>query len=1186
MNELYSVEAPRQAWDGDDALSSSTHSRGSSDTDSTDADGEVMGHARDAEVTALCWSGASVGVARYLCAECRIEVFEARVCVVAGEAVRRRRSGGPSSVSGLLPSRRGSGGDSGGGGDIRILVHEDVPPSLLWLVRYLEVHQPQVLLPHTGSEALGDLVGLLAAQTPIEVIRLSATSAFNAAEALPRLAAMYPAREAELANRFHVENTAMMRAMAALLQFVAAGQSNVADVVERGVLHAMYLDDACAEALQITRTERHPNSAQGRGRAKEGLSLRSLLSTTQSSLGKAMLRQWTALPCCDVAEIDERQSVVAFFVQVEQQTLAAQLRAALHHVRATSHIFTTMRSGRAMRKHYVSLYRTVRGVIQVQRLLCRVAHEVSRLHVLLQSIAVEPLVAMAEALARTIVGVVPATAHTSLVQNRVPVPLSAPYGCGGGAAAAARINDGVDAVLDELRLRLHELRLSLQAKAEAAFEQLPWELRARLSLRCVYAVPHGYLLCVPAVELTAVVREYVPEEVPVAPEEEGKNRSASENSSSDGDSEGGADAGADGITTGRAEGSTVEPRDIGTAAAASTTRERVCRFMFDAFQWQFHHETQDGEFCFKSAAMEELDTWVGDLQWRVQQRERQVGRELDTSLLYASLHLLRPTRALGELDCLLSFAHVSAQEGWCRPEMLAGHGSRRLSPEKEEKEGRTATGKDAWGDSNRHDGGVEDGEEVEEEGVLEINNGWHPLLSRQLGLQQLVPFSLHLRTSTDRVCVVLGVNGSGKSVLLNAVAHIVFLAHVGCHVPAAAARMSLINGIFTPSSCCASSLVMRLPLAGVARDRPGLCCGNWGSGAGSSGGGGAAVAAAQSEAEAAQSSFYGECVALHRVLHHVAGQQRAATATEAVEHGQKREAARCVDGAAGRALVLLDEFGRGTAPEDGCALLKGTLRFFAAAGGSGGGGASATAAAAVNTEEIGEGNTRDAAPANAVAALAYAESRGRLVRGGRWQRAPIVLCATHLVEVFDVPSTSHAPRATHNNDNNNTAFAASESTQPAYNDERNVGAVAGEQRGFVAHAIPAAAAAAAAVQNTEVDPPLPLEWFKIYDMETLTTYAPNDELQIPAFGGNETSNGKSGSSATECRARCRLPMDVIPTYHPVCITPHTGIRRWEDWQQHSDEQLDAGPALGRQCGLDPELLACWESALHVLHSTP
>ncbi|KAG5473833.1 hypothetical protein LSCM1_04464 [Leishmania martiniquensis] len=1030
-----------------------------------------------AEVTALCWCAASVGVARFLCAECRIEVFEVPVYMVAGEMVRQRRGGRTPAAAD--PSQRGlaeftrhrtHAHAAGSRGDIRIVAHEDIPPSLLWLVRYLQVHQPQVLLPHTGSEALGDLIALVAEQMPVEVIRLSSATAFCGSEALPRLAAMYPAQEHELAARFHTEKTAMMCSMAALLQFVAAVQSNVADVVERDVLHALFLDDACAEALQITRTERHPSSGQCSGRAKEGDSLRGLLSTAQSSVGRAMLRQWIALPCCDAAEIETRQSVIAFFVNPLHHDIATRLRAALHKVHSTTHVFTLMRSGRALHKHYVSLYHTMRAVITVQELLATVAHAVSRLYALLQSIVVEPLREMTASLVATVAGVAgrrrdcgAAYARQDRQTDYPAAPTAAAFSSfDGGMHSAVRICDGADAVLDELRTRFRELRLSLQAKAEAAFAELPWTLRARLSLRCVYTVPHGYLLCIPAAELAAVLP------FTGAADEDGLGGEDGD------DAEGGPplsrsdDAGYE--AAGPTSGNPALPPH--TAAL-----ERVRSVMAESFGWQLHHATQTGEYCFKSAVMEELDVWVGDLQRRVQQREEQVRRELDTSLLYSSLHLLRPTRALGEVDCLLSFARVSAQEGWCRPEIVTP----------------------ASGCGVRSD---EPSEDVDE-GILEIENGWHPLLSRHVGMQQLIPFSLRLRTSTERVCLVLGVNGSGKSVLMGAVAHIVFLAHLGCYVPAGMARLSLINSIFAPSSSVFAPSSATTPRSAWPAAAPG--------------------------------SFYGECVALHRVLHFVAGQQRALQAAHINALGRVQ--------AAGRALVLLDEFGRGTSPEDGCALLKATLRYFADGG-----------------EECGDG-------------------------GGPGSRyAPLVVCATHLVEMLEAPgkrSASGLPAMSN-------ACGCGAAALPAHSGH-DTGA---ERTGATAAGTPISCEALAREERRErislaqaADAPLPLEWVKVYEMESHITYA-GEQDDLTGIESLRASHERSTSSQVASSSDVVLPVDVTPTYQPICLTPHLGRRRQQDWEQHRSTQLGAGPAIGRQCGLDEELLRYWEATLRMLHRSP
>jgi DNA mismatch repair ATPase MutS len=55
-----------------------------------------------------------------------------------------------------------------------------------------------------------------------------------------------------------------------------------------------------------------------------------------------------------------------------------------------------------------------------------------------------------------------------------------------------------------------------------------------------------------------------------------------------------------------------------------------------------------------------------------------------------------------------------------------------------------------------------------------------------------------------KVHILTGPNASGKSVLLKQVGLIVYLAHVGCYVPAEAARISMVDGIFSRIKCSES----------------------------------------------------------------------------------------------------------------------------------------------------------------------------------------------------------------------------------------------------------------------------------------------------------------------------------------------------------------------------------------------
>jgi len=82
------------------------------------------------------------------------------------------------------------------------------------------------------------------------------------------------------------------------------------------------------------------------------------------------------------------------------------------------------------------------------------------------------------------------------------------------------------------------------------------------------------------------------------------------------------------------------------------------------------------------------------------------------------------------------------------------------------------------------------------ESVLRIEDGRH-LLYEQLIDGPFVPTTLSFEPDRKRVIVLTGANGSGKTVQLQTVGLIAYLAHVGSFVPAAAATVGLIDRIFT-----------------------------------------------------------------------------------------------------------------------------------------------------------------------------------------------------------------------------------------------------------------------------------------------------------------------------------------------------------------------------------------------------
>ena len=117
--------------------------------------------------------------------------------------------------------------------------------------------------------------------------------------------------------------------------------------------------------------------------------------------------------------------------------------------------------------------------------------------------------------------------------------------------------------------------------------------------------------------------------------------------------------------------------------------------------------------------------------------------------------LQRNARTLAELDCLVSFASCAEANQYVCPV-------------------------------------------VDEGTVLDIKQGRHPVIEKQLPFgESYVPNDVHLDQKETQIMVITGPNMSGKSALLRQTALITLLAQIGSFVPAEAAHIGLVDGIFT-----------------------------------------------------------------------------------------------------------------------------------------------------------------------------------------------------------------------------------------------------------------------------------------------------------------------------------------------------------------------------------------------------
>ncbi len=80
---------------------------------------------------------------------------------------------------------------------------------------------------------------------------------------------------------------------------------------------------------------------------------------------------------------------------------------------------------------------------------------------------------------------------------------------------------------------------------------------------------------------------------------------------------------------------------------------------------------------------------------------------------------------------------------------------------------------------------------------LEIKDGRHPVVERFVTDSYFVPNDTRLDTSDNRVMIITGPNMAGKSTYMRQVAIITIMAQIGSFVPARAARIGIVDKLFT-----------------------------------------------------------------------------------------------------------------------------------------------------------------------------------------------------------------------------------------------------------------------------------------------------------------------------------------------------------------------------------------------------
>jgi DNA mismatch repair protein MutS len=165
-------------------------------------------------------------------------------------------------------------------------------------------------------------------------------------------------------------------------------------------------------------------------------------------------------------------------------------------------------------------------------------------------------------------------------------------------------------------------------------------------------------------------------------------------------------------------------------------------------------QTLVGAERYITPEMKEVEARVLHAHEKMIALETKLYREL-CAFIAGRIEEVRATAAaVAELDVVAALAEVAVRHGYCRPVL---------------------------DDSDR----------------IVIRAGRHPVVEATLGDARFVPNDVTLSCDEAQIVLLTGPNMAGKSVFLRQVALIVLLAQIGAFVPAAEARIGMVDRIFT-----------------------------------------------------------------------------------------------------------------------------------------------------------------------------------------------------------------------------------------------------------------------------------------------------------------------------------------------------------------------------------------------------
>ncbi|HMS95686.1 MAG TPA: DNA mismatch repair protein MutS, partial [Tabrizicola sp.] len=194
---------------------------------------------------------------------------------------------------------------------------------------------------------------------------------------------------------------------------------------------------------------------------------------------------------------------------------------------------------------------------------------------------------------------------------------------------------------------------------------------------------------------------------------------------------------------------------LGYFIETTTIHEDRMRAMPELF---IHRQTTAGQVRFTTLALSDLETRILNSANHALEIEKRHYSALKSAILDASAPIAQAARALAEIDLIAGFADLSADEGWCEPE-------------------------------------------IDDSRAFQISGGRHPVVERALRQQGAGPFVANdcglTDSGTPAIWLLTGPNMAGKSTFLRQNALIALLAQAGSHVPAKSARIGMVSQLFS-----------------------------------------------------------------------------------------------------------------------------------------------------------------------------------------------------------------------------------------------------------------------------------------------------------------------------------------------------------------------------------------------------